>query len=119
LADPKKFEYYMGLIQQLEPEPDSSPAYKTAQSERHESVVEKVKGNADQFNYLLEYAGIENEFKLAESNKQEHRNRIVKWFIDNKCDIIDFGENGYIKYYLKSGSKNKELTTRSFKPKNK
>ena len=54
-------------------------------------------------------------YKEYAEKRQEYRNVMTKWFVDNKCDIIDFGADGKIKYMLKSGATNKELSLRSFK----
>lgn len=116
-SDPKKFEYYMGLIQKLEPMPDANPAYRIALSEKHETIIEKMMGDDNMYNYIMEYLKVDNNYKEIGEKKQLYRNNITKWFVDNKCDIIEFGKDGYIKYMLKSGSQNKELSFRSFKAK--
>lgn len=117
IANPKKHDYYMGLIQRLEPLPDANPAYRIALSEKHEKELDKINGNQDWYNYLVEYLKVDNDVKVATEKKQLYRNNITKWFVDNKCEVIDFGADGSIKYSLKNGATNKELSTRSFKVK--
>lgn len=115
LENPSKKEYYMGLIQQLEPIPDANPAYRIALSERHKTEVESIMGDDKMYNYILGYLRNDKMYKEYAEKRQEYRNVMTKWFVDNKCDIIDFGADGKIKYMLKSGATNKELSLRSFK----
>ncbi|MBN2776801.1 MAG: hypothetical protein JXR36_04120 [Bacteroidales bacterium] len=119
LADenPKKKEYYIGQIQPLEPEPDDSPAYRIYLSEKHESIADKVDGDDDMYNTMIKYNEVSKQKKEIEEKETGIKNTITNWFVKNKCDRINFGDSGYIKYFLKSGGKNKQLYLNSFKPK--
>ena len=112
-------EEYLGDIQALEPMPDHNPNYAAYLSNRHDSDVEKIDGKIGSEVYYmgiraLIYDGVKKRF---DELSKEYKNNITYEFVKEKCDMMMYGEDGYMKYFKKEGGKNKELSLRGFKVK--
>jgi len=84
------------IIQQMEPEPDSSPAYREYLEERYQRNAETHEGSFEAFDWAKE-----DRFYLSLKNKIDEkqsllRNRLIKEMSVNAVKRIDFGSSGSV-----------------------
>lgn len=92
------FETLPAEVQALEPDPDSSEAYKNFFASRMRSIDSVIQGRP-------EYLQIAKEMKLwgAVMKKVEHRknlreNQLIEIFMKERGNKIDFGMDGYVSW---------------------
>jgi len=110
-------EEYLGDIMALEPEPDGNPHYGDLLSERHDSEFERVKGTDKAYDHATKALIYDAIKKEIEDMSMTHKNNTKNEFVRSKCDIMEFGEDGYVKFYAKKGNAKKELYLGGFKVK--
>lgn len=100
------------ILQQLEPDPDNTEDYKEFMAERFRSDIESMQGDSDMFEKMRQDEILKEYIKELENERQLTGNTIRKLFVDNKVEKIDFGDNGYARYYTKSNAKAPTLDIR-------
>lgn len=85
----------------LEPEPDNSMAYEKFMKARFvekENTLNLTSESDILFDCQSEKAKTV-EIKKCEEVKQLHKNKVIKFMLDNKVDKLDFGTNGYVSFF--------------------
>ena len=99
-------------IQRLEPEPDANPKYMEYLSERFQKEDETMEGEMKHFQLAKGLKEITAFIKEATSIKTRMQNHLRKAHVDNKVERIDFGEEGYTRFYGKEKQTNRTLDNR-------
>jgi len=108
-------EGYLAKAFALEPDPNENEAYKAILSERHQSEFTEILGTQDAYELMIKYVKTAGIRDIVKAKEAEIKNKIAHKFVQEKCDIMNFDTDGYIKYFLKKGNTNKELYLKGFK----
>ena len=108
-------EKYLREAIAYEPLPDSSEPYKTYLSERHKVELTQMLGNQTMLDYVRELVKVRGILKEVGKTETEMLNNLRYWFVKHECEQINFEGEGYIKYFIKEGGKNRELSLRGLK----
>lgn len=95
-GDMKEVEKYEAIIQSLEPEPDSSDAYKDYMNEKHEKEQDKMEGDMDHYELAKQDMMLLKLGSKLDSKRKLIQNQVRKILVDNKVGRIDFEDMGYV-----------------------
>lgn len=84
-------------INQLEPPPDDSEAYKNFMAKSALGEPETIGGGLDELAWAESMKNLGSMGKKIASQKLLYENRLRKFMKDEKVDKVDFGEEGYVK----------------------
>ena len=112
----EEYEHWMGVIQQLEPEPDDNEHYSTFLSETHEVEQEIMMGNEDLLDKTQRLQTVKAMIKQLEKEKRELENNIKNEFRKESVEKIEFPGHGYMRYYQRANNNTKMLDVRITKP---
>ena len=102
-----EYEKNEAIIQQLEPDPDDTAAYRQFQSEKFLKERDEIEGDLDTFDWCKEdeiLKQIENKIK---SERDLRKNKLIKWITDHGSEAISFDKLGKFTYLLRKGAKNR------------
>jgi len=105
----KQAEAKEAIIQQLEPEPDDTEAYRQFQSDKFLKEREEVEGDFEVFDLCKQDEILK---KLAGRIKKERdliKNTLIKWIVEMGAELASFDKLGKFTYTLKKGAKNRSL----------
>jgi hypothetical protein len=97
-------------IAKLEPEVDSTDAYERYMSAKFINKEQSFKGTIPDLARAKRYQLYTKLMTLCDKERQLYRNHLVKTFVDNGTESIDFEENGTVTYRLKTGQKEKTFS---------
>jgi predicted phage-related endonuclease len=103
MANVKGYDNQLKFLAEIEPAPDSTPAYYEFLSElfkRKQSFVRIDGSDADKANALA-YKQLGEQMNTLDDERQVYKNKIMKSLHDAGANIIDFGEDGKITYNKK------------------
>lgn len=108
-GDEITFANLMEKVDQLQPGPDSSPAYAKWATDRFVRSRSFVIGTQDQYETLREYALISEYIKTLEDAKALRKNELIKHMSDLQTGEIIFDDKSYLRMgkYLYAGFKQK------------
>jgi len=112
----EEYEHWMGVIQQLEPEPDDNEHYSTFLSDTHEVEQEIMMGNEDLLDKTQRLQTVKAMIKHLEKEKRELENKIKNEFRKESVEKIEFPGHGYMRYYQRANNNTKMLDVRITKP---
>jgi len=106
-------EKYEAIIQQLEPEPDNSEAYKEFMEEKFVETRPTIDGTME----LYSLARKDNFLKKIKSRIDTERtgikNLFIKFMTNNGAESVDFGKLGYVNWSERKGSKSRTFNNRT------
>jgi putative phage-type endonuclease len=114
--DFEKYHDYMGVIQQLEPEPDDNENYSTFLSDTHTVEQEIMMGNDDLLGQVQHLQTVKEMIKQLEKEKRELENKVKNEFRKESVEKIEFPGHGYMRYYQRANNNTKMLDVRINKP---
>jgi putative phage-type endonuclease len=114
--DYDKYDDWIGVIQQLEPEPNDNENYSTYLSERHEVEQEIMMGDEELLSQAKHLQTVKEMIKQLEKEKRELENKVKHNFVQESVEKIEFPGNGYMRYYQRANNKTKMLDVRITKP---
>lgn len=100
-------EKYDGIIQSLEPEPDSTEAYKDYMSERFLKEREKVQGTMEMYHLCRRDRLLLGVANLIEKNRVLIKNYLIQFCDKYGAELIDFGSMGSVAYEKRGRSKSR------------
>jgi putative phage-type endonuclease len=115
-GDYDKYDDYMGVIQQLEPEPDDNENYSTFLSDTHTVEQEIMMGNDDLLGQVQHLQTVKEMIKQLEKEKRELENKVKNEFRKESVEKIEFPGHGYMRYYQRANNNTKMLDVRINKP---
>jgi len=114
--DFEKYNDYMGVIQQLEPEPDDNEHYSEFLSDTHVVEQEIMMGNEDLLGQVQHLQTVKEMIKQLEKEKRELENKVKNEFRKESVEKIEFPGHGYMRYYQRANNNTKMLDVRITKP---
>ena len=111
-GETEQMEEQESVIQQLEPDPDGTESYKEFMAERFVKEEEFIDGTEEMLALCKTDEIHKTLSKFIDKKRSLYKNQITKIFIDNSVEKIDFGGNGYAKYYTKKNAKQPTLDLR-------
>jgi putative phage-type endonuclease len=114
--DFEKYHDYIGVIQQLEPEPDDNENYSTFLSDTHTVEQEIMMGNDDLLGQVQHLQTVKEMIKQLEKEKRELENKVKNEFRKESVEKIEFPGHGYMRYYQRANNNTKMLDVRINKP---
>ena len=114
--DFEKYHDYMGVIQQLEPEPDDNEHYSEFISDTHVVEQEIMMGNEDLLGQVQHLQTVKEMIKQLEKEKRELENKVKNEFRKESVEKIEFPGHGYMRYYQRANNNTKMLDVRITKP---
>lgn len=115
-GDYDTYHHYMGVIQQLEPEPNDNEHYSEFISETHEVEQEIMMGSEELLVQVKHLQTVKEMIKQLEKEKRELENKIKNEFRKESVEKIEFPGNGYMRYYQRANNNTKMLDVRITKP---
>lgn len=103
----KGYESQEAIIQQLEPEPDDTEAYRQFQSEKFLKEREEVEGDLDTFDLCKTDEILKKIEGRIKKERSLVKNHLVKWIVDMGAEVISFDKLGKFTYSMKQGAKNR------------
>jgi len=98
-------EESLAAIHEYEPDPGSSDTYEQFVKEKYLGEEITIQGTEE----MLIFAKRDKELAYLkgqiEKMKQANKNKILKVIDHKQCDVIDFGDNGVVKFFTKKGGK--------------
>lgn len=110
------YKNYMGVIQQLEPEPDANSNYSSYLSELHNVEQETMMGSDELLTRVRHLQTVKEMIKQLEKEKTELENKVKYEFVKESVEKIEFPGNGYMRYYQRANNNTKMLDVRITKP---
>lgn len=95
------------IIQQLEPEPDETQAYRDFQSEKFLKERESIEGTIEQFDLCKKDEMLKHVSNRIKKERDLVKNILVKHVTDAGAEMIDFDSLGKFTYSEKKGSKSR------------
>jgi predicted phage-related endonuclease len=114
--DYEKYDDWMGVIQQLEPEPNDNEHYSAFISDTHEVEQEIMMGDEELLGQAKHLQTVKEMIKQLEKEKRELENKVKNEFRKESVEKIEFPGNGYMRYYQRANNNNKMLDVRITKP---
>lgn len=114
MAEAEKWE---GVIQHLEPEPDTEEAYKEFMEERFIKEREKVDGTMELYALAKRDEVLRGVNGRIDEERTGLKNVFLKYMLQSNADLIDFGKLGNITFSERKGSKNRTGPTVRIKEK--
>jgi len=106
-------EKHDAVVQQLEPEPDESEAYKEFMEEKFVETRESIDGTIE----LYSLAKKDNFLKKIKGKIDKERigikNLFIKFMVQHGSESIDFGKLGYVNWSERKGSKSRTFNNRT------
>lgn len=99
-----------GIIQRLEPDPDSTMKYREFMSEKFLRERDYAKGTVSMYDLCKRDEVLKMLGKKVYEQRNLIKNYLVRYLKVNGADVIDFGKLGTVRWYLKKGFKNRTLT---------
>jgi putative phage-type endonuclease len=100
-------EKWDARIQELEPEPDTTEAYREFQSERFLKERESVEGTMESYNLCKQDKMLLKVKSLIEEERAGIANTLIKQLTLNGAESIDYGRLGSYSWSERKGSKNR------------
>jgi len=100
---------YDGIIQSLEPDPDSTEAYKEYMSERFLKERERVQGTMEMYHLCKRDRLLLGIANLIARNRFLIKNHLIKFCDKYGSELIDFGGMGNVSWTQSRGRRNRSL----------
>ncbi len=97
------------IIQQLEPDPDTSEAYKDFMNERYLHERTRIKGTMKLYTLCKKDQVLKMVINGLIAKRNLIKNMLMRVLVDNGTDYIDFGDMGGVRWVQKKGQENREL----------
>lgn len=94
----EKVEQVDSKIMYLEPEPDTSEAWKDYLSERFTKEVEVFRGDKFHLKLARSYKGVDAIMKALDKKKTLLKNHLIKAMVRNKSELMDLDKYGKVTY---------------------
>ena len=105
-------EKYEAIIQNLEPEPDHSPAYEQFMSEKFLKTRASIDGTIDTYDLALRDKMLLSINGRLDDERQLIKNNLIKEMVNAGAEMIDFGKLGSCTYGERKGAKNRSFANR-------
>jgi putative phage-type endonuclease len=107
-----EYEKYEALVQQYEPEPDRSEAYKEFMEERFLKERDVIEGNIDQYDLCKQYTFLNKFNSRLDEEKTGIKNHLLKTMNVFGAEVLDFGKLGSVSWSERKGAKNRTFSVR-------
>lgn len=107
-----EYEKYEALVQQYEPEPDRSEAYKEFMEERFLKERDVIEGNIDQYDLCKQYTFLNKLNSRVDEEKTGIKNHLLKTMNVFGAEVLDFGKLGVCSWAERKGAKNRTFSVR-------
>lgn len=107
-----EYEKYEALVQQYEPEPDKSEAYKEFMEERFLKERDVIEGNIDQYDLCKQYTFLNKLNSRVDEEKTGIKNHLLKTMNVFGAEVLDFGKLGVCSWAERKGAKNRTFSVR-------
>jgi putative phage-type endonuclease len=114
-SEGKEYEKYDLELQKLEPEPDNTEACKQFMEERFRKESEAIRGNMSDFKKAIKHRNLTCLKNRIDEERDLVRNQLIKKFVDSGVERINFGDEGYLRYYKKKNTETYQLDNRVVK----
>lgn len=102
-------EKYDAIIQRLEPPPDDTQAYKDYMSMKFLKERDRVQGSFALFEVCREDELLKKIIKKLAVKRKYTKNQMIEFLVNNHSDLIDFGNDGNVRWVERRNSTVKSL----------
>ena len=106
---PKEVDAQNGIIDQLEPPPDDTEAYRQFQSDKFLKERETVEGSMEMFDVCKKDEMLKKIEGRVGKERSQIKNTLIKWIVEKGAELVDFDALGKYTYTLRKGAKNRSL----------
>lgn len=103
-------EKYDGIIQSLEPDPDTTEAYKNYMSERFVKERERVQGTMELYHLCKRDEILKKVKNKINGSRIYIKNHLIKHLDHYGSELIDFGSMGRVSWTQRKGGKTRVLS---------
>lgn len=100
-------EEFDGIIQHLEPPPDTTEAYKIYMSDKFLHERDRVQGTFDLFELARRDEMIKKIINNLAATRRLHRNKMIDYLVENGAELIDFGDEGTVRWTHRRNAKSR------------
>jgi len=104
-----EYEKQETIVQQLEPEPDDTDAYRQFQSDKFLKEREEVEGDFEVFDLCKQDEILKKMEGRVKKERSLVKNKLIKWIVEKSAELASFDKLGKFTYTLKKGAKNRSL----------
>jgi hypothetical protein len=111
-GDQETADKAMGIIQSLEPDPDSTKAYAQFYSDKFQKEIDEADGDEELLKLCMQHDLLHSVEKRMAAARQLVKNQITKVIVNRATEKLTFGKDGYCRYYKRANGNNFQLDVR-------